>query len=191
VLMNADILAPLFEQGLTYDEFVASGEPMHQPQWHERFGQLALDERQQQLVDGFQRSMKVLCLTGTWCGDCALQGASLHRVAEAAGDRVELRFIPRSDDFAEVIVANRINEGYRVPVTWFMAEEFHPCSRIGDRSLSRYRAMARKALGDASPVLAPPPVHPVRRVLDEMLDEFERVELLLRLSPRLRERHGD
>lgn len=191
MLMNADILEPLFEQGLTFDEFVASGEPMQQPQWHERSGQLALDERQQQLVDGFQRSMKVLCLTGTWCGDCALQGASLQRIADAAGGRIELRFIPRSDDFAELIVANRINEGCRVPVTWFMAEDFHPCSRIGDRSLSRYRSMARKALGDASPVLAEAPGNPVRAVLQEMLDEFERVELLLRLSPRLRELHGD
>ena len=189
--MNADILEPLFEQGLTFEEFVASGETMEQPQWHERSGQLALDERQQQLVDGFQRSMKVLCLTGTWCGDCALQGASLQRIAEAAGGRIELRFIPRSDDFAELIVANRINEGYRVPVTWFMAEDFHPCSRIGDRSLSRYRSMARKALGDASPVLAEAPGNPVRAVLQELLDEFERVELLLRLSPRLRELHGD
>ena len=88
-------------------------------------------------------------------------------------------------------MANRINEGYRVPVTWFMAEDFHPCSRIGDRSLSRYRSMARKSLGDASPVLAEAPGDPVRTVLQEMLDEFERVELLLRLSPRLRELHGD
>ena len=34
-------------------------------------------------------------------------------------------------------------------------------------------------------------MNPVRTVLGEVLDEFERVELLLRLSPRLRERHGD
>ena len=51
--------------------------------------------------------------------------------------------------------------------------------------------MARKALGDASPVLAEPPADPVRTVLQEMLDEFERVDLMLRLSPRLRELHGD
>ena len=191
MLMNADILRQTFEMGLGYDEFVASGEPMHQPQWHQRYEQLALDDTQRELVSGFQRSIKVLCLTGTWCGDCALQGASLHRIAEAAEGRIDLRFVLRSEQFAELVVANQINQGYRVPVTWFMAEDFQPCSRIGDRPLGRYRSMARKALGDASPVLAEPPADPVRTVLQEMLDEFERVDLMLRLSPRLRELHGD
>ncbi len=45
--------------------------------------------------------------------------------------------------------------------------------------------MARKALGPQANVLAPAPEDPVRAVLDEMLMEFERVQLLLRLSGRL------
>ena len=191
MFMDADTLRAAFERGLSYESFVDSGEPGHQHQWHERHGRLELDARQLGVVEGFARDMKVLCLTGQWCGDCALQGAALQRIADAAGDRIELRFIPRSEDFAELIVANRINEGYRVPMTWFMAEDFHPCARFGDRTLSRYRSMARKALGDAAPVVADPPEDPVRAVLDEVLDEVERVQLLLRLSPRLRERHGD
>ncbi len=52
--------------------------------------------------------------------------------------------------------------------------------------------MARKQLPpDQANVLAAPPADPVREVLREVLDEFERVQLLLRLSGRLRERHGD
>jgi hypothetical protein len=51
--------------------------------------------------------------------------------------------------------------------------------------------MARKALGPASNVVTEPPDDPVRTVLQEVLDEFERVHLLLRLSARLRQRHGD
>ncbi len=191
MFMDANTLRTAFERGTSYEAFIAAGEPGHQHQWHERYGQLELEPRQHELVDGFTRSMKVLCLTGQWCGDCALQGAALQRIAEAAGDCMELRFIPRSDDFAELIVANRINEGYRVPMTWFMAEDFHPCARFGDRTLSRYRSMARKALGEAAPVVAAPPDDPVRTVLEEMLDEVERIQLLLRLSPRLRDRHGD
>ena len=134
--------------------------------------------------------MNVLCLTGTWCGDCALQGAAMQRIAEANPDRINLRFILRSDEHADIIAPNQINGGFRVPVTWFMAEDFEPVSRIGDRTLSRYRAMARKVLGDHA-VLAPPPADPVREVLGEVLAEFERVNLLLRTSTRLRQLHGD
>ena len=72
-----------------------------------------------------------------------------------------------------------------------MAEDFEPVSRIGDRTLSRYRAMAIKNLGDQSNVHSPPPSDPVREVLVEVLREFERVHLLLRTSARLREKHGD
>ena len=67
-------------------------------------------------------------------------------------------------------------------------------SRFGDRTLSRYRSMARKMLPAdeaAAVVLAEAPADPVRAVLDECLDELERVHLLLRLSSRLREKHGD
>lgn len=191
MLMNADTLRSHFERGVPYAEFVASGESEgHRPPWDQRYGQLALDDAQRALVAGFSRSMNVLCLTGTWCGDCALQGAAMQRVAEANPERITLRFIPRSEEFAELIVPARINAGFRVPVTWFMAEDFEPVSRFGDRTLSRYRSMARKTLGDAA-VLAPAPADPVRTVLGEVLDEFERVHLLLRLSARLRERHGD
>ncbi len=191
MLMTATILREAFQQGLSFKEFIEAGEEHHQQQWHERFGRLELDQVQAARIEPFIRPMKILCLTGQWCGDCALQGAALQRIAEAAGDLVELRFIPRSDEFAELIVANRINDGYRVPLTWFMAEDFHPCARFGDRTLSRYRSMARKTLGDDAPVIAEQPEDPVREVLEEMLDEVERVQWLLRLSPRLRELHGD
>ena len=189
MLMNADILRQTFEMGLGYDEFVASGEPMHQPQWHQRYEQLVWTTP-----------------SGSWRRDssdpsrsCADRyvvrrlrpaGASLHRIAEAAEGRIDLRFVLRSEQFAELVVANQINQGYRVPVTWFMAEDFQPCSRIGDRPpAGTVRWPARPWA--THPVLAEPPADPVRTVLQEMLDEFEQVDLMLRLSPRLRELHGD
>ncbi len=192
MLMNADFLKTKFQQALPYDEFVALGEPDgHRPPWDQRFSQLQLTADQDELISGFTRTIKVLCLTGTWCGDCALQGAAMQRIAMANPEAIDLRFILREDKHADLIVPNQINGGFRVPVTWFMAEDFEPVSRVGDRTLSRYRAMARKALGDAANVLAPEPADPVRTVLEEMLDEFERVHLLLRTSTRLREQHGD
>jgi hypothetical protein len=190
--MNHELLRAKYEEAVPYAEFVALGRPDgHDRQWDERYAQLALAPEQASLVTGFTRPMRVLCLTGTWCGDCALQGAAMQRVAEANPERIELRYLLRSEPHADLIVANRINAGFRVPVTWFMAEDFQPASRYGDRTLSRYRAMARKTLGPDAGVVATPPEDPVRAVLDEVLDEFERVHLLLRLSPRLREKYGD
>lgn len=190
-MLGIDLLRGKFERALTYQAFVATGEAEgHHTQWHERFGRLALTPQQQQLVGGFVREINILCVSGTWCGDCALQGSAMARIAEA-NPRIHLRFLPKSDEHAELLVPAKINAGFRVPVTWFMAEDFEFVSFFGDRSLSRYRSMARKALGPNSNVLATPPEDPVREVLNEMLLECERVHLLLRLSGRLREKHKD
>ncbi len=194
MLMNqTDFLKTKFNQGLSYADFVALGEAEGQRMpWDQRYAQLALDAQRAALVGGFTRKMHVLCLTGTWCGDCALQGSAMQRIAEANPGAIDLRFLLRSEEHAELVVKSQINAGFRVPVTWFMAEDFEPVSWFGDRTLSRYRAMARKAIGpEVEATLAPPPADPVREVLHEVLNEFERVQLLLRLSGRLREKHGD
>ncbi len=192
MLLNADFLRNKFEQGLGYGDFVALGEPEgHRPPWDQRYGQLELERPQRSLAESFSRPMKVLCLTGTWCGDCALQGSAMARVADAC-PAIDLRFLLRCEEHADLVTRAPINGGFRVPVTWFMAEDFEPVAVFGDRTLSRYRSIARKQLPpDQANVLAPPPADPVREVLREVLDFFERVELLLRLSPRLRKTHGD
>ncbi len=191
-MIRPEILRQKFEQGLDYNSFVALGEPEgHDAQWHQRHSQLSLSPDQEKLVRGFTRQVNVLCLTGTWCGDCALQGSAMARIAEANPDKVRLRFVLRCDEHADLVVAAKINDGLRVPVTWFLSEDFHFVSAFGDRTLSRYRSMARKALGEQANVLAPPPADPVREVLNELVPEFERAHLLLRLSTRLRQMHGD
>jgi hypothetical protein len=194
MLMNqTEYLKTKFDQGLTYADFVALGDAEgHRMPWDQRYGQLALNDDQATLVGGFTRKIHVLCLTGTWCGDCALQGSAMQRIAEANPDKIDLRFLLRSEEHADLVVKSQINAGFRVPVAWFMAEDFEPVSWFGDRTLSRYRAMARKAIGpEVQATLPPPPADPVREVLAEVLEEFERVHLLLRLSGRLREKHGD
>lgn len=192
MLMNAQLLKEKFDQALSYSDFVALGEADgHRGPWDQRYGQLALSPEQTALVESFVREMYVLCLTGNWCGDCALQGSAMQKIAEANPKKIHLRFIPRIEEHADLIVPNQINAGFRVPVTWFMAEDFEPVSRFGDRTLSRYRAIARKTLGEEANVLAPPPEDPLRAVLGEVLAEFERAQLVLRTSARLREKHGD
>ena len=188
---NVELIRSKFEHGMQYADFVATGEAEgHHMQWHERFDRLELTEEQTQLVKGFTRQMNVLCMTGTWCGDCALQGSAMARIAEA-NPLINMRYLPRADEHADLIVPAKINDGFRVPVTWFMAEDFAFVSMFGDRTLSRYRSIARKALGPAANVIAQPAQDPVREVLSEVLEEFERVHLMLRLSGRFREIHSD
>jgi hypothetical protein len=194
MIHNKDLLTRKFEDAVPYADFVAMGEPEgHRPPWDERYGRLELTAEQQSLVAGFTRKINVLCLTGTWCGDCALQGSAMQRIAEANPDCIDLRFILREEKHADLIVPAQLNAGFRVPVSWFMAEDFEPVGWFGDRTLSRYRAMARKSnlRPEEVAVIAAPPADPVREVLQEMLDEFERVHLLLRLSTRFRQKYGD
>lgn len=192
MIHEAAFLKQKFDAAVDYEAFVKSGEPEgHRRQWDMRYDQLELSDAQRSLVASFTRRINVLCLTGTWCGDCALQGAAMQRIAEANPEAITLRFLRRSDEHADLIVPNQINAGFRVPVTYFLAEDFEPVSRFGDRTLSRYRSMARKALGPNANVLVEAPADPVRAVLGEVLDEFERVHLLLRLSGRFREKYGD
>ena len=187
-----DVVRRTFDTALAYEPFVALGEPHgHRPTWDQRYSVLELSDDQKRLCAAFKRQMPVLCLTGTWCGDCALQGAAMQRIAEASPSTIDLRFAMRSDEHAELVTKVQMNAGFRVPITFFMAEDFEPVSIMGDRTLSRYRSMARKALPEWDALLPPPPADPVRTVLDEVLGEFERVQLVLRLSGRLRQKYGD
>jgi hypothetical protein len=104
---------------------------------------------------------------------------------------VDLRFLDRdlNLDLAERI---RICGGLRVPVAIFMNEDFEFVSLTGDRTLNRYRALAGRFLGPACPLPgAPVPPDEVAATVQDWIDEFERVHLLLRLSPKLRKRYGD
>ena len=111
-----------------------------------------------------------------------------HREAGPCGD---VKWLDR-DEHPERAGQIRIHAGLRVPDRIFMAEDYEPVSIMGDRTLSRYRALAAKQLGAACPLPgAPVPTEELQATLQDWLDEFERVHLLLRLSGRLREKHGD
>ena len=86
----------------------------------------------------------------------------------------------------------RINAGTRVPTVIWCAEDFEFCALLGDRTLARYRAMAARQLGAACPLPgAPVAADEAAATVQGWIDEFERVQLMLRLSPRLRQLHGD
>ena len=187
--MNAAELKANHDSALDYEAYLAT-DPAKAAAWNTVYDQTPLTEDQRRLVAGFTREMRVLCLSGIWCGDCAQQGPLLQRIAEA-NPRIDLRWLDRdaSPDLAERL---EINDGRRVPMVVFMAEDYEPVSVMGDRTLTRYRAIAARGLGPACPLPgAPVPSEELAATLQDWLDEFERVHLLLRLSGRLRERHRD
>jgi hypothetical protein len=178
-------------QTLPYAEFLARhAEPRHQERWQRIYDQIILTEAQRALLGSFTRSMHVLCVAGAWCGDCVLQGPILQRFQEAA-PAIQTRFMDR-DAHPDVQEALMLNAGRRVPVIVFLAEDFEECGRYGDRTISMYRKMAQERLGPAcSTGIVPPADGYTDAVTADWLDEVERVQLMLRLSPRLRAKHGD
>ncbi len=103
---------------------------------------------------------------------------------------IKLRFLDRDAD-VEVAEELRICGGGRVPVVVMLSEDFAECARYGDRTLSRYREMAGELAGAACPTGLVSSATGLAAVAADWLREFERVQLMLRLSPRLRERYGD
>lgn len=187
--LNAQLLQSKFDAGLTYQDYMKS-DPSKAENWRAIYDQVSLTDEQKTLIGGFVREMPVLISSGIWCGDCVQQLPLVERIAEA-NPVIKVRYLDRDEhtDLAEQI---KICGGMRVPVAIFMAEDFEPVSIFGDRTLTRYRALAAKQLGASCPLPgAPVPQEELDATLQDWLDEFERVHLLLRLSGRLREKHGD
>ena len=189
--MDSHFLSERFSAALPYDRYVLSGTEEQQRRWKQVYDVARMTDSQSRLVGGFGRDMRVLVISGIWCGDCLQQVPLLQRIAEGNASHVELRIIDR-DEHRDLSERFRLNGGDRVPVALFLSEDFELCAAYGERSLSRYRALAQTQLGAACPIgIAPPDADEVSATLQDWLNEFERVHLMLRLSPRLRRKHND
>lgn len=176
--------------GLTYDEFLQRhATDQQRAQWQQVYDRVRLTRTQRKLLAAFRRRMPMLCLAGAWCGDCVEQCPVLQRFAEVCS-LIELRFFDR-DTHADLRDELAICGGQRVPVVVFLSEDGFPVSRFGDRTLSRYRALAKQLYGDELPIRDVPPEKLQRNIVQEWLNEVERVQWLLCTSPRLRARHGE
>ncbi|MCC6676258.1 MAG: thioredoxin family protein [Phycisphaerales bacterium] len=190
-MLTPEFLRGKFGRARPYRDYIATGTPGQRDNWARAQSTIHLTADQADLVGGFVRRMPVLVISGTWCGDCVQQGPMLAAIAAANPGLIDLRFLDRDEnsDLAEQV---RICGGLRVPTAIFMNEEFEFVSLLGDRTLSRYRAIASEKLGAACPLPgAPLPPDQSAATLQDWVNEFERVHLLLRLSPNLRERHQD
>jgi hypothetical protein len=170
-----------YQTGLSYHDFLKRyGGEGHQVRWQQVYEQVALTAEQKALLQSFKRKMPVLCLAGAWCGDCVNQCPIFERLAEITS-LIQIRYLDR-DDHADVQQALQICGGNRVPVVVFFSEDGFEAGRFGDRTLSKYRTMMNVATSKA-PLL--------EQVTQDWLDQFERIQWMLRQSARLRKLHND
>ena len=189
--MDAKYLQSKHEGGASYNDYVRSGTDQQFENWKQVYDQCALTTDQTKLITGFTRRINIIAVSGIWCGDCVQQGPLVARIAEANPESIDMRWLDR-DEHIDLQQRVRINAGNRVPVLIFCAEDYEFVSWYGDRTLSRYRAVAAKQLGAACPMPgAPVDESEMADTTAEWVEQFERVHLLLRLSGRLRQIHSD
>jgi thiol-disulfide isomerase/thioredoxin len=175
-----------FDAALPYDRFLAEfGSAGDRERWDRTRQAVALTGEQRKLLAAFTRQTNVLVLAGAWCGDCAAQCPIFEWFAEAA-PVLQVRYLDR-DVHPEAQRELQINAGNRVPVVAFFSEDGFEVARYGERTLAAYRRLVR----DLVPGLPAAEGEPLPGVVADWLREFERVQWLLRLSPRLRRLHKD
>jgi hypothetical protein len=190
-MLTPEFCRAQFEAALPYAEYVASGDPGHAGAWARFHAGVVLTGPQRSLLSGFTRRLTVLVSSGTWCGDCVQQVPMIDHIERASGGRVVARYADR-DRHADLAERVMLCGGLRVPVVLILNEDFDLLALEGDRTLSRYRALAAKQLGPSCPLPgAPVPPDEVAATLRDWVEAFERAHLMARLSTKLRQRHGD
>jgi thiol-disulfide isomerase/thioredoxin len=180
-----------FAAGLPLSDFLGKyGTDADRAKWQRATTQTSLTDEQKKLLGTFRRRTNVLVLAGAWCGDCAAQCPIFQRIAEA-NPLIVTRYIDR-DEHPDAQSALQINGGNRVPVVVFFSEDGFEVARYGERTLARYRQLVAQLVGESWATGLVKGDDPVQRaIVQGWLDEFERVQWILRLSPRLRRLHGD
>jgi thiol-disulfide isomerase/thioredoxin len=183
--------AAKFAHGLNYHDFLDThGTEEHRRRWVGVFDAVQLTPGQRELLAGFKRQTKMLCLAGAWCGDCVNQCPIFEHFAQAT-PALDIRYFDR-DEHSDLAAELKICGGARVPVVVWLSEDGEQVGWYGDRTLAKYRQLARDQLGPSCPTgIGAPDTDLLAAVTQDWLDELERVQLLLRLSSRLRQLHGD
>lgn len=190
-LNDPDFLREQHEAALNWDAYLATGNDPQKEGWRTTYDRVSLTDHHKRVIGAIERDIKAIFLSGIWCGDCVRQGPMVQRIAEASGGKLDVRYADR-DAHSDLQDLLTVNAGKRVPVMVFCAEDYELVSTLGDKPLSRYRTVAQQKLGANCPLPgAEVPEDELQAELADWVNEVERVSLILRLSTRLREKHGD
>jgi hypothetical protein len=180
-----------FSAALPYDRFLDRFATAEQrARWDAFHARVSLTPEQETLLGGFVRRMPVMVLAGAWCGDCVNQCPIFAHFA-VASPAVDVRFLDR-DAHPDIAAHLKVCGGQRVQTAAFLSEDWHPVLVYGDKTLAAYRSAASSQLGSSCATgVVPPADDLISAVTSDWLDQFERVQLILRLSGRLRQLHGE
>ena len=174
---------------LPYEEYLKT-DPVKAVRWREFESRAPiLSGEQKKRVQDYNREINILAMVGIWCGDCVRTTSIIRKITEAAGEKVNIRFIERETS-PELVEELRILGATRVPRIVFLTEDFWEIDRAGDRLLPVYRAKAAREIGmnhDAG-VMTP---KAIQEETEAWLDVFERALLMARLAPPLRKSYND
>jgi thiol-disulfide isomerase/thioredoxin len=187
---RADFWRKYWEAAVTYEKFIEESKPEEAKLWLERKERTPeLKPLQRKRLEGYNRILNVLVYAAPWCGDCSRQVPILEKMAEAAGEKVNIRLIERETS-KELQDELRIVGALRVPMIVFLTEDFWEVGRFGERLLSLYRSKEAREIGNGEDkgILSP---KALTREIDDWLDVFERMLIMVRLSPPLRKRYSD
>ena len=183
--------AAKYSTGLPYSEFLTRyGSDDYRRRWAEVYDRVRLSDQQRLILGNFKREMKVLCLTGAWCPESVNQCPIFEWFAEVA-KTIKVRYFDR-DENPDLMQELQICGGNRIPVVVFLSEDDKFCGIYGERTLAEYKQMAIDHVEPSCPSgVAPQSQNLLDAVTQDWLDEFQRVQSMLRLSSRLRQKHGD
>ena len=179
-----------WELAQDFNSYIEGAKPTERERWLQRKERTPeLTEEQKKRLQGYNRRLNILVYSGTWCGDCSRQVPMLLKISEVAGEKVSIRLIERESS-KELMEELRILGATRVPVVVFLTEDFWEVGRFGERLLSLYRSKMAREIGRGvdKGQLSP---KSLAREMEDWIAVFERMLIMVRLSPPLRRKYND
>lgn len=187
---HSELFRTAFERGASYRDYLKTASPEQLERWQSFASAIEIAPSQRALLASFKRQMNVLVLSGIWCGDCMRQCPMIDAIEQACPP-MTVRYVD-NHAMPELRDELRVAGGARVPIAVVLSEDFFEVGRFGDRTLSAYRRKALTELGPACDSgVGLPGTQELRSEIEEWVEMFERCQLVLRLSPALRQRHND
>jgi len=190
--IRSDFWKTHFEEASSLEEYLSYTEPVYAAKWRAAQEALpAMTGDQKRRVSGNERTLNILVYSSAWCGDCSRQAPMIEKIKDTAGEKIKVRYIDReeSESLKDEL---RILGAMRVPVVVFLSEDYHEIGRVGDRLLTAYKRKLRNEVGDACETgIVLPSKEELALEQADWIDVFERMLIMTRLAPPLRDRHDD